>query len=444
MQTTVRNVPKILPPPPSVQSADTSSFRFSYEARHHADLPHVVKYSGGRSSGLLLLILAESGLLDAARGDVVVFNNTSAEHPETYRFARLCKDLVEERYGIPFFWVEFQTYEDARNGRWTRLPSYRMVQTQPNSDTCPDGYHGDGEVFEELLSWAGYVPNLFHRTCTKHLKLEVTRGFLKEWFAGRLSTQRLGHFQPRSQIDDDDIYDAHLRSGGKVPRSIFLDKKAFVRSRPVCREAQRYSDYSRVAKPFQNSALEQGLGANSVTFGKGGVEYLAFVGLRFDEKSRVVKVSRRNAAGPASKGHEGEHVYMPLHEMGITEQNVNEFWYEQTWGLDLNPEDGLSNCTYCFLKGARTLQSVNAALRDDVALAQANSPCDLNWWVAKEEKYGRNLEAEGREIRSTVPGNFIGFFDSKRGFTYRSLLDATTSRTDLPFDVAGLPCDCTD
>lgn len=432
------------PPPTSVPLAHTPSFRFSYEARHHADLPHVVKFSGGRSSGLLLLILVESGLLSAARGDVVVFNNTSAEHPETYRFARQCKEVVENRYGIPFFCVEFQTYEDARNGRWTRLPSYRMVQMEPCSDTCPDGYHGDGEVFEELLSWAGYVPNIFHRTCTKHLKLEVTRSFLKEWFTAQASTGRLGHFNPSSQIEDDDLYDAHLRSGGKVPREIFLDKKAFVRSRPVCRPAQRYGDYSWVAKPFQNPALEQGVVANSVTFGKNGVEYLAFVGLRFDEKNRVVKVSRRNAAGPASTGHEGEHVYMPLHDMGLTEQDVNRFWNEQNWGLDLKPEDGLSNCTYCFLKGARTLQSVNEALRDEAGQAHANSPCDLNWWVEKEEKYGRNLEAEGREIRSKVPGNFIGFFDSKRGFSYRSLLDATTSRTELPFDIAGLPCDCTD
>ena len=103
---------------------------------------------------MLLFTLLENRILDANRRDVIVFNNTSAEHPGTYRFARDCKK-VSSRYGIPFFWVEFQTYEDARNGEWTRLPSYRLVNDQPKSPDNPDGFHWRGEVFEELLSWSG-------------------------------------------------------------------------------------------------------------------------------------------------------------------------------------------------------------------------------------------------------------------------------------------------
>ena len=106
-------------------------YPFRYAAKVHAEVPHVVKFSGGRSSGMLLFVLLESGLLQRERGDVVVFNNTSAEHPETYQFVSLCKSIVEEHYGIPFFWLEFQTYEDARNGEWTRLPSYRLVKPKP-------------------------------------------------------------------------------------------------------------------------------------------------------------------------------------------------------------------------------------------------------------------------------------------------------------------------
>ncbi|MDD9980228.1 MAG: hypothetical protein OXU81_02545 [Gammaproteobacteria bacterium] len=33
------------------------------------------------------------------------------------------------------------------------------------------------------LSWAGYVPNQFNCICTRHLKLDVTRNFLKDWLA---------------------------------------------------------------------------------------------------------------------------------------------------------------------------------------------------------------------------------------------------------------------
>ena len=63
------------------------TYTFRYRGRHHGKLPHVVKFSGGRSSGMLLFTLLENGLLRQERGDVVVFNNTSSEHPETYRFA---------------------------------------------------------------------------------------------------------------------------------------------------------------------------------------------------------------------------------------------------------------------------------------------------------------------------------------------------------------------
>lgn len=70
---------------------------FPYESLNHEDLPHVVKFSGGRTSGMMLFVLLESGLLKAERGDVVLFNNTSAEHPQTYDFVRRCKQVVERK-----------------------------------------------------------------------------------------------------------------------------------------------------------------------------------------------------------------------------------------------------------------------------------------------------------------------------------------------------------
>lgn len=53
--------------------------------------PHVVKFSGGRSSGMMLMRLLEQGKLNPTRGDVIVFNNTSVEHPATYEFTRKLK-----------------------------------------------------------------------------------------------------------------------------------------------------------------------------------------------------------------------------------------------------------------------------------------------------------------------------------------------------------------
>ena len=157
-------------------------YQLLYQDRHHIELPHVVKFSGGRSSGMLLFTLLENGILDPDRGDVIVFNNTSCEHPYTYDFVRACR-TASKSYGIPFFLVEFQTYEDARLGTWTRLPTYRLANGLPWSEENPNGFHWRGEVFEELMSWSGYVPNQFRRICTVNMKLEATRHFLKDWLA---------------------------------------------------------------------------------------------------------------------------------------------------------------------------------------------------------------------------------------------------------------------
>ena len=132
---TLRDVPTLKVSKQLREPAEThdpsSTYHLRYKAKRHPSLPHVVKFSGGRSSGMLLFTLLENGLLNRERGDVIVFNNTSAEHPDTYQFVRDCM-CAAQRYGIPFFQVEFQTYEDVRRGEWTRLPSYRLEKSSRN------------------------------------------------------------------------------------------------------------------------------------------------------------------------------------------------------------------------------------------------------------------------------------------------------------------------
>ena len=151
-----------------------------YDSAEHELLPHVVKFSGGRSSGMLLLLMLEQKLLDPERGDVVVFNNTSAEHPATYDFVRACSECAENQYKIPFFWVEYATYEDARYGEWSRRSGYRLVNERPLEDSNPAGYRWRGEVFEELVSFQGFLPSRHTRICTAHLKLRATNEFLAD------------------------------------------------------------------------------------------------------------------------------------------------------------------------------------------------------------------------------------------------------------------------
>ena len=440
---------------PTLAIADRSSLsqtgRMRYRARRHRDLPHIVKFSGGRSSGLMLFILLENGLLKAERGDVVVFNNTAAEHPETYRFVAECKRRCEAA-GIPFFLVEFQTYEDARHGQWRRLPSYRLVNERPRSDDNPDGLHWQGEVFEEMLSHQGFVPNRFRRVCTKHLKLETTRRFLSDWLAGKQGIPAQGHGQNASLVDPNELHRQHIANGGSVPKLILLAQKRYVLSRPTGRPAQKYRDFSAPAKPFTNDALTGNIYGGKVRFGHDAGQYLAFIGLRTDEQLRVTRVHDRAANPNANAGYEGEQVYTPLVDLDIDKAAVSSFWQRQSWDLNLPQYASLSNCVYCFLKGTGNLRQVHRSMtkqRDNAIPGFgeiAGTPCDLDWWRKQERLYGRDLDLESRQRTNPAAPSFVGFFGSTNGFNYDHLaaVGDDENAPAMGYQYELLPCDCTD
>ena len=426
------------------------TYSFRYRSRIHGQLPHVVKFSGGRSSGLMLFTLLENGFLDPERGDVVVFNNTSCEHPETYRFVSECKARVESA-GVPFFLVQYQTYEDARQGEWRRLPSYRLVNDRPFTEDNPDGFQWRGEVFEEMVSSKAYLPNQFSRVCTHSLKLETTRQFLRDWFASKKSIPHLGHGLEQSVLDEDTLYRQHLRAGGRVPKEVLLAKRRYVIGRPTSRPKQAYKDFSASATPFENEALKDKVFGQRAWFGDGGIEYVAFIGLRGDEQLRVTRVEARSSNPHANVGYEGEHVYMPLATMNVSKDDVNTFWDQQDWDLDLPRDGSLSNCVYCFLKGVGNLAQIHATME-----SQKNSeiegfgptvgtPCDIDWWISRENAYGRDLEEENREKTNPDSPNFIGFFGATSGLSYELLAANANNQEVLEhFASTVLPCDCTE
>ncbi len=435
--------------PERVDSVRSHVFR--YRSKIHGNLPHVLKFSGGQSSGMLLFILLENAILKAERGDIIIFNNTSCEHPNTYKFVAECKKRVEEEYGLPFFWIEFQTYEDARHGDWTRLSSYRMVNHKPYSEDNPHGFHWRGEVYEELLSHDAYVPNQFTRTCTATLKLEATRLFLRDWFAGKEFISRLGHGGEHSRIEPNAIYKRHLKHRGGVPRDIFLRKKEYVLRQPPSRPKQYFKDFSFAVIPFKNPVFKNKVFGNKAWLGSGGIEYVALIGIRGDEGGRVAKVEARREDTSKNASYEGEHVYMPLFDMRVTREDVNDFWEQQCWGLKLPKNGALSNCIYCFLKGIKNLEYVHKAMEQRKKRnvrgfgSTKNTPCDANWWNEIEKKYGRDLHQEGRELTGSGNTNFIGFFNNKSGFSYQKLVTGTAESKDLSsYANTVLPCDCTE
>jgi len=403
-----------------------------YIDKYHSKIPHIVKFSGGRSSGALLFEMLKEGLLQASRGDVIVFNNTSAEHQKTYEFVRECKKRCEEEYDIPFFIIEFQTYEDKVNGIYDRVQSYRLVNSNPYSEFNPQGYHYKGEVFEELISWQGYLPSLMRgRTCTKKMKMDVTVQFLSDWFMYKefgINLSRLGHHGTISRIDKDLKYQKHKEKGGSVPFDIFFDKKAYCYSRQLVRTEQNFKDYSSVKIDISNIYI------NTTE-----IEYCSLIGFRADEPNRLERMKSRidsdknNDIEVAYLREKNEHIYMPLLQFGITNNDIKTFWDKQDWDLELPYDGSLGNCVYCFMKGGNKLSKIVSQVTD-------LTPENIDWWIYIENKYQRDLKAEGREIRTKEESPYINFFGVNGKISYE-IIKKGENKNILD---NSLPCHCTD
>ena len=50
------------------------------------------------------------------------------------------------------------------------------------------------------------VANHVQLRCTRHLKLDVTRNFLKDWLASKATVPRLGHYGHGSRMDPEEAY----------------------------------------------------------------------------------------------------------------------------------------------------------------------------------------------------------------------------------------------
>ena len=367
-----------------------------YIDEKHKNLPHVVKFSGGRSSGYMLLKLIEKGMLDKKRGDVVIFNNTSAEHPKTYEFIKKIKKEVENA-DIPFFILEFQTYEDMKQGIYDRYSSYKLV------NECSKNL----EVFEEFISFLGYTPSLFSgRICSKYLKKDVTGEFVKDWFdflEFNINLKRLGHYQGKITADLKKIHEKHKKNQGKVPFEIFRAKKEYCYlKRPFVRNKQNFQDYTEVELIHREV----------------GEEYVSLIGFRKDEDYRLKRIEDRLKLEEKINHYvkeENEHVYMPLIYWEDTQKDVFEFWDNYKFDLQL-PKDGtLGNCVYCFMKGAEKLKNIKSS--------KETKATDIDAWVKLEKKYQRNLLAEGRERKSN--SEIINFFGSDGKLSYEIIRNSS-------------------
>ena len=144
------------------------------------DLPAVVSFSGGRTSGFMLrhILDAHGGQPDDLK---VCFQNTGLEHSATYDFVR----EVGEQWGVDIGWIEYCLDEDGKH-------AYRVV----DFDTASR----QGEPFTALIEKKKYLPNPVARICTVNLKMRVLHRYLATFPAfadGYVNAIGLRYDEPR-------------------------------------------------------------------------------------------------------------------------------------------------------------------------------------------------------------------------------------------------------
>lgn len=120
------------------------------------------------------------------------------------------------------------------------------------------------------------------------------------------------------------------------------------------------------------------------------LEWNQMIGIRADEARRVAKIRARGRGTETSK----ESMLMPLADSGVTVGDVQAFWEEQPFNLELLTYKGRTlagNCDLCFLKPAG---QVRALIHE--------RPQRAVWW-AKMEALSLASKPNGAVFRSDRP-----------------------------------------
>lgn len=99
------------------------------------------------------------------------------------------------------------------------------------------------------------------------------------------------------------------------------------------------------------------------------------IGLRADEPRRVHRIKDRN---------QNAHYYTPLHDANVTQLEIQKYWQESNFDLNLIATDQhtlFGNCDMCFLKGKGQLIEM-LKHREDLS----------DWWSAQEKRTGKTFK----------------------------------------------------
>jgi len=139
------------------------------------------------------------------------------------------------------------------------------------------------------------------------------------------------------------------------------------------------------------------------------------IGLRADEPHRIARIRAREA-----NGGDPWVCRFPLHTVGVTKRDVQDFWNAQNFDLRLPNINGVTpqgNCDLCFLKSAATVQALIAA-----------RPSLADWWI-KAEATTLASKPSGARFRSDRP-------------SYAAMLDVTQRQQAFAFPATEDIIDC--
>jgi hypothetical protein len=118
-----------------------------------------ISFSGGRTSAYMTKLLIDNW---SDRYDfIVTFANTGLEHPKTLEFIHNC----DTHFNFNTIWLESVTHMDTRKSCTHRVVDYATAARK-------------GEPFEDYIKKYG-VPNLAFPQCTRELKINPMRSYLR-------------------------------------------------------------------------------------------------------------------------------------------------------------------------------------------------------------------------------------------------------------------------
>lgn len=118
-----------------------------------------ISFSGGRTSAYMteMMISKYSDCYDF----IVTFANTGMEHEQTLKFIYNC----DQYFGFNTIWLEADVQHGERKGTGFNIIDYETASRK-------------GEVFEDVIKKYG-IPNPSYLHCTRELKLQPMRSYLK-------------------------------------------------------------------------------------------------------------------------------------------------------------------------------------------------------------------------------------------------------------------------